>query len=287
MSRKNNLFEDLNIDKGERDLSDMFDIDIQTVKRKVNDKLDASYLDPVYDEHGYPYRMYHMYNERKSIAMKSNAGSNVRSKKKILLAAAVATLALGTTAFAAGGIISNWYGSSSSIPDYKSLPTEEQVVKDVGHEAVLINEFGNGYTFKDGNIVNNDLADEDGNSVEKFKSLSFEYEKDGDRVIFSQDKFDSEMGMYGDVIKTVGDTDLYYFSYTNKFVPADYEMTDEDKKAEESGELVFSYGSDKVKVSEVQSVTWVKDGVQYQLMQIDGKLSPDDLAEMAEEVLSK
>ena len=220
--------------------------------------------------------------------MKLNAiKSNTRSKKKISVIAAVAVLALGTTVFAASGIISNWYSSSSSDPEYKSLPTAQQVKKDIGYDAVLISEFENGYAFKDGSIVNNDLADEDGNSVEKFKSVSFDYEKNGDTVIFSQDKFNSKIDMDGNVIKTVDGTDIYYYSYTNKIVPADYKMTDEDKKAEADGELIFSSGSSDIQISEVQSVTWVKDNIQYQLMQMDGALSRDELTDMAEEVISK
>ena len=151
---------------------------------------------------------------------------------------------------------------------------------------MLIDTFENGYTFKDGSVIKNNLVDESGNSVEKFKSVSFKYEKNGDRVIFSQDKFNSEQDTEGEIISTVSGTDIYYFSYTNKIVPPDYKMTDEDKKAEENGELVFSYGSSKVEISEVQSVTWRNNGIKYNLMQIDGKLSADELAGMAEEIIS-
>ncbi len=62
-------------------------------------------------------------------------------------------------------------------------------------------------------------------------------------------------------------------------------MTDDDKKAEENGELVFSYGSSKVEISEVQSVSWRNNGIQYQLLQIDGKLSAKELVDMAAEVI--
>ena len=279
MSGKRNLFEELNIEKKEQDLSGPLDVDVQTIRRNVSEKLDAESSE---------YPACPIQNERKSVTMKLNAiKSNTRSKKKISVIAAVAVLALGTTVFAASGIISNWHSSSSSDPEYKSLPTAQQVKKDIGYDAVLISEFENGYAFKDGSIVNNDLADEDGNSVEKFKSVSFDYEKNGDTVIFSQDKFNSKIDMDGNVIKTVDGTDIYYYSYTNKIVPADYKMTDEDKKAEADGELVFSSGSSDVQISEVQSVTWVKDNIQYQLMQMDGALSRDELTEMAEEVISK
>ena len=257
MNKKNDLFEEFNIDKNGGPLN----IDINAVKRRVNAKLESAYT------------------ERKSITMKS--------KKRISFIVIAATLALGITVFAVNGVVSTWSSSSSSAPDYTSLPTEQQVMKDIGYETVLIDSFENGYTFKDGSIVNNNFEDENGGSVEKFKSVSFDYEKDGDKVIFSQDKFNSEMSMAGDVIKTVNGTDIYYYSYTNKVVPADYELTDEDKKAEENGELVFTYGSSEVEIKQVRHVSWVKDGILCQLLQIDGKLSSDGLVKMAEEILNK
>ncbi len=261
MNRKNDLFEELNIDKEQNDFCSPLDIDIRAVKQNVNAKLDSAYT------------------ERKSYTMKS--------KKKISLIVIAATLALGLTVFATSGIVSIWSGSSSSTPDYKSLPTAEQVTKDIGYEPVLIDTFENGYAFKDGNIVKNNLKDENGNSVEKFKSVSFDYKKDGDTVIFAQDKVKSKIDISGDVVKNVKGTDIYYYDYTNKLVPPDYKLTDDDKKAKENGELIFSYGSSKVEIKEVQSVTWVKDEMQYQLLQIDGKLTSDELVKMAEEILNK
>ena len=211
----------------------------------------------------------------------------MKSKKKIALIAVAATLVMGITVFAASGIISQWFSSSSSIPDYKTLPTAEQVVKDIGYEAVIIDEFANGYKFDNGSVVDNVLTDDNGKAVEKFKSVTFRYLKDNDEVLFSQDKVNSQVETSGEVVATVDDVDVYYYSYTNKLVPPDYKMTDEDKKAEETGELVFSYGSSKVEINEIQSVSWKKDDMSYQLLQIDGKLSADELVEMAEEVIGK
>ena len=131
------------------------------------------------------------------------------------------------------------------------------------------------------------LKDDSGNVVEKSKSLSFEYKKGGDTVEFTQMKCRSQLDLPGTVITTADDTDLYYSHYTNKFVPEDYQMTAQDKQDEASGKVVFSYGSSKVEKSEVQNVTWKKDGVQYQLLQMDGMLSSDELAAMAEEVLNE
>ncbi|MFR5914291.1 MAG: hypothetical protein ACLUGJ_03770 [Blautia wexlerae] len=52
-----------------------------------------------------------------------------------------ATLTIGATAVAATGKISMWTGSSASRADYTSLPTAEQVTKDIGYRPVLIDTF--------------------------------------------------------------------------------------------------------------------------------------------------
>lgn len=261
MKRKNNLFEELNIKETKKNSFTALDIDVQNIKQNVNARI-ASAL-----------------NERKWDFMKS--------KKRFAFIAVEAILVLGVTVFSASGIVKMWSGSSSSIPDYKKLPTAQEVKKDIGYDVVLIDSFENGYKFENGSIVKNKMTDESGSTLEKFKSVDFRYEKDGDKVYFSQDKYNSETEKEGEIIANENGADIYYYSYTNKLVPPGYELADEDKKAEEKGELVFSYGSSEVEINEVQSVSWEKDGVHYLLMQIDGKLSPVELCEMAKEVLNK
>ena len=118
MKQKNDLFEELNINPKNRDVCSPFAVDIQAIKRNVN---------------------------RKTVIMKS--------KKKTACIALAATLALSVTAFAANGLVSNWFSSSSSFADYKTLPTAQQVKKDIGYTPILIDSFANGYAFQDGNII--------------------------------------------------------------------------------------------------------------------------------------
>lgn len=256
--RKKNLFKELRFQEPPQPPYTALDVKIHAIKQNVREKLTAASW------------------ERKSNFMKS--------KKKLSFIAIAASLILGVTAFAANGIVKGRFGSSSAIPDYKTIPSEEQVVKDIGYKVVLMDSFSNGYVFCDGSIVNNHFTDESGTPIEKFKSVSFRYKKDGDMVYFSQDKYHSETETSGEVIATENGTDIYYNSYTNKTVPVDYTLTEEDKQAEANGELVFSYGSSKVEINEVQSVFWEKDGVRYLLMQINGRLSPQELCNMAKEV---
>lgn len=259
MSRKRNLSKEININGRAENSSNALDVSIDRIKQMVNNQIFSASV------------------ERTTHTMKL---------KKISVIAA-ATLVIGITAFAASGIVSQWFNSSSSTPNYEMLPTAEQIVKDIGYETVTIEKFENGYKFESGSIVDNVLADEMGNVVGKIKSVIFRYEKDGDEIIFSQEKDNSTIEMDGEVFTTVDNIDVYYYSYTNKIVPSDYKMTDEDKKAEESGKLVFSYGLDEIRISEVQAVSWKKDGMHFQLIQIDGKLSANELAEMSQEIIQK
>lgn len=207
-------------------------------------------------------------------------------KIKVIAVAAAAALVLGASGFAASNIIVSCVGHSSAIPTYTSLPTAERCVKDVGYAPKLIESFENGYTFKDGTIVHNALKDENNLSVEEFKSITFHYEKDGDKVNFAQEKFSSEMEGGGDVIATADGIDIRYTGYTNKLVPPDYKLTEEDERAKESGELVFSYGSDEVEIIEVKCVAWTDGEIRSSLLQLDGKLSSQELADMAAEVIA-
>ena len=81
---------------------------------------------------------------------------------------------------------------------------------------------------------------------------------------------------------------MYYVHYINKLVSDDYKLTEQDKKDQTSGKVVFSYDDSvsQIEVSQVQSVNWNKDGIQYGLLQIDGKLSAGELADMAREVIN-
>ena len=136
MKMKRDLERELNIINGANKTEGALDISIENIKNRVNNCIDSAYT------------------EKESYIMKS--------KKKIALIAVAATLVMGITVFAASGIISQWFSSSSSIPDYKTLPTAEQVVKDIGYEAVTIDEFANGYKFDNGSVVDNVLTDDNG-----------------------------------------------------------------------------------------------------------------------------
>ncbi len=208
------------------------------------------------------------------------------SKKRIATIAVAASFVLGVVAYAASGIITSWSSGSSAIPEYTKLPTEQECIDDIGYSPVLINEFENGYIFDNASILNNALKDAGGNNVEKFKSIDLRYKRGNEEIFISADKYTSDLALEGDVSETINGINIYYNKYKNKFVPGDYQMTDEDKKAEAAGELVFSYGMDEVTITDIQNLYFEKDGIKYTLTQIDATTSVDELISMAGEIIN-
>lgn len=210
---------------------------------------------------------------------------NMKSFKKRIMIGLVAAMVIGTTVFAAGKVVFiNSHGSN--IPNYTAIPTVEQVKKDLGFNPKLVKEFDNEYAFKGGYTIDNEVAYENENSVEKTKSISFAYTKGKDEIMLYM-----ENGKLGEeseeetVVDTHNGIDLYYYSYANKSVPATYKMTEQDKQDELSGKYVFSYGSDKEKISEVQGLNWMQDGIYYSFLAVDSDLSQGELVKMAKQII--
>ena len=218
------------------------------------------------------------------LIMKNNARNEIRKTKRIVFLALAAALLLGTTAFAAGGYVGGWF--SATDERFALMPDETELSCKLGYSTICIPEFENGYAFASGSVDNNEVFDPDLGLMEDFKSATFVYEKDGDPVYFSQTKSDRII-THGELFESFEGVDIYYYSYINKVVPADYKLSMADKAAEESGDVIFSYGSDRIMTMEVNDVQWVENGIAYNLTQMGGNLSANDLCGMAKELISK
>lgn len=210
------------------------------------------------------------------------------SIRKKIIGALVATMVIGTTVFAAGKVTSIT-SSSSGKPTYTTIPTVEQVKKDFKANPKLVNKFDNGYTFVSGCIVNNKGTDDKGNFAGKTKSLDFDYTKGNDKLsLYIENGKLGERSKKETVVANYNGIDLYYCSYANKTEPENYKMTEQDKKDKLSGKYVFSFGadSDKEKISQVQSLNWMQDGIYYSFLGIDSNVSKDELVKMAQQVIS-
>ena len=209
----------------------------------------------------------------------------IRTAKAVAFIAAIIML-LGISVFAAAVISGGISGHSSNIPTYYSVPARQKLERDIGIQFNVIDAFSNGYHFKSGHIVHNELHDMDGNVTEKFKGLECKYQSDSNMISFYAEAPNaySETDIL-ETSETYKDADLKYVSYLNKIVPGNYELSEQDKKDKESGKYVFSFGSQDIELLEVQEIQWEYNGIAYSLCAIDVSITKDELIQMAKEAI--
>lgn len=203
---------------------------------------------------------------------------------KIILIAAALTAVIGASAFAGSGIVTMWTGSSSSIPDYTEVLSPETVLKDFGFEFVVADGFSNGYKFDGAVKVDQKAIGENEEVIERTDQLECTYKRGDEHMELFVDA--GSLAEYGtEQAGTYADIPIYYSSYTNKVVPPDYELTDDDKAAQENGDLVFSYGSDDVEVHEVRNYAWKDNGLNHSILLIDSDISSDEIMRVIGEII--
>lgn len=215
----------------------------------------------------------------------------MRIKKRftIPVIAFVAIVALGTGLLATGKI-SSMTGSSSSAPTYTQLPTAAALKEDLGFTPAIPQAFANGYVFENGTVGKESGLDENGNVLEKHKSLACLYKNGGAEIYLNTAKAWSvphEKDEGGTVVETYNGIELIYSAHTYKFVPADYEMTAQDQADEASGKYIFGFGTDEIEIEEVQGLSWVQEGISYHLLAGDSPLIKADLVTMAKEIIDR
>ena len=209
----------------------------------------------------------------------------IRISKIVAIAAAIVAL-LGITVFASSVLVKSRSGHTSIIPDYYSIPSPQTLQKDIGIQLNVIDAFSNGYSFKSGNITHNQDYDENGNVFEEYEGLQCIYAHDGNDIYLYVDA--SIAGNQMDDIETAETykgCELKYYAYTNKLVPGNYELTEQDKKDRDSGKYVFSFGSSDIEIVEVQGLGVEYGGLSYSFSVIDNCLTKDELIQMAKEII--
>lgn len=204
-------------------------------------------------------------------------------KRAIVLAAAAVAL-IGTVCMAAGkakifyssGSPANASGNFSDLAKYED---QTQVSTNA------VESFSNGYQFTEINIQHEENCDEEGRVLQKYESIQITYEKDGDRLTYFASPVlkDIQEGA-AEILEEDGQT-YYYHELINKFVPTDYEPTEEELAQVEAGMLNIGYGSDKEEVKISGSIYWQKDGCTYSLFGFDTGMAAQEFLQMAQEIV--
>lgn len=214
--------------------------------------------------------------------------SMFKHKKKRMAAAVIAaTVVVGGSAFAFGGTaISQIIARCSASADYTSLPSAQQCQRDAGFTPALLQSFDNGFAFKDGVIVHNQEQNEDGQTVNKYASLEFDYQKGDETVSLMQNSGASQEEETGSCAAQKDGVSYYETTKTEKYVSDSYQMTEQDRKEEASGQVEFNVGqSDNgVETEQYHGISWTVGGVHYTLYQMNGSLTSAQMLEMAQQI---
>lgn len=210
--------------------------------------------------------------------------------KKIALIAVAIVCMSSVGAYASGKLHS--YVSRDSGAVMTELPSADQLNKELGFVPKTADAFANGFTFKDARISETQGLDENGNKLEQFNIIYYNFvSADGQEISLNISKpgLEDEFIPNANAKTTVyNGIDLTYEEQNYKLVPEDYQLTEEDKADQESGAVIFSCGGgDEVTASLFKSISWTDEGINYLLMGNDISLREADFVEMAKEIINQ
>lgn len=228
---------------------------------------------------------------RMAVTAGKGKGSNNMKKfsmKKVAIMTAAACLAVGAVSVAYSGVA---YSTASSRPnEYTSYGDLEKAEKKAGIDVKAVEGFANGYVFREMSIQHNTDFTEDGTAVASNKSIDIFYEKEGADALYLN-MYASECANLREDEATVqtqiGDILVKYYVDTYKWVPAGYELTDEDQANLEKGNYYISEGADEVSENQVCTAVWEQNGVTYLLQDVHGYISSDEMFAMAAEIIAQ
>lgn len=209
-------------------------------------------------------------------------------KKAAVVLAAV--LILSTTAYAADFMniksLVTTGGKEYHSESYKDMG---KAMKQAGFEITAPESFKNGYSFRNVRVGETGAYDENNKELFTYKDLVVYYKNPAGTTLSLFTHIDREELSQGsrepDMTRMVGEVQVEYRLDHYKFVPVDYELTPEDEAMLKQPGYYLSYGSDTVIEQDNHSLSWVKDGIDYSILDSGAKETPDVLFAMAEELI--
>ena len=211
------------------------------------------------------------------------------SKKRIGIATVCCFLLLGLTGFAIGKV-TGYFGSAHFMSH--QLPTEQELQKELGSVPTLVENFSNGYTFDSYYRGDTSQVDDNNTPIETVPMIDLGYiDKNQNRNGISltiQPQWKQEEPSEADKTEMISGIQINIYEIENKFVPPNYEPTEEEIELQEQGLLNLAFGSDTVEENHSTLLTWQKDNLSYSLLYTGhGEVSAAELLDMAKEIIEK
>lgn len=210
-----------------------------------------------------------------------------KGRRLVVLAASFVLLASLTVLGVTNG--KSWVGYTKL--KYKAFPSQEKILKDVGFVPKYTETLPGGFEYAMGGTGESTLSDDAGSTLTQVKKVSLGYKRGNEKnfvdltITQIEEKFldNNESQLVGEL----NGINLYYQEQDYKFVPPGYEFTEEDKRAQETGELEISVGSAKVEFSNIQSISWYEDGLQYMIMGSNHDFTVEEMIDMARTIIEQ
>jgi len=164
-----------------------------------------------------------------------------------------------------------------------------KAMKKAGFEITAPESFENGYSFRNVHVGESGAYDEHNKELFTYKDLVVYYKNPAGTTLSlfthaSREEL-SQGSREPDMTRMIGDVQVEYRLDHYKFVPVDYELTAEDEAMLKQPGYFLTYGSDTVIQQDNQTLSWVKDGVDYSILDSGAKEAPDILFAMVEELI--
>ena len=219
-----------------------------------------------------------------SISLKEEKSMKTISMKKVAIGVAAASLLLsgavfaGHTAYMAAGV--------PSMPEYESYAQIGEAETRLGYAADHVETFRNGYSFAGASIGTNYAYDENGQRLYSYEEMDIDYKKEGEPSLSLVIEKPVE-SLYGDIVpeavRTCEGITIKYWKVEFSVVDTDYVVTKKELDEMKDTDISIEWNENTAETS--HHVMWEKDGMCYMLFGLDVTLSPDEMMDMAEEII--
>lgn len=217
-----------------------------------------------------------------------NKGNNLKKSRRfiVLVASFVMLFSITVIGVTMG---KSWLGYTNL--KYKTFPSQEKIYNDVGFVPKYTDSLPGGFEYVNGGSGESKLSDETGNILTKTKDLSLGYRRGNEKSMLdlSITQVEEEFldNKESQLVGHINGINLYYYQQDYKFVPSNYELTEEDKNKMEAGQLEISYGESDIKLSHVQGLSWYEDGLEYMIMGGDFGFTVEEMMDMARVIIQQ
>lgn len=222
---------------------------------------------------------------------KKGAALNMKHMIKKAAMVAAAVMLLITTAYATDFMniqtLATFFGGES----YRSESYEDmdKAMRKAGFQVEVPEKFENGYAFQNVRVEEVGAYDENGERRFTYMDMMVEYRNaQGNRLLLCINPIHEEIQSTESPVamtRTMGKIQVNYVVSHYKFVPEDYELTEEDQAMLQKPGYFLSYGSDAVEEMDNAHVIWEQDGIRYSILDMGANEEPETLMAMAEELI--